>query len=206
MGYAALRYKVVVPTPCAQLHHAIMLGLLLTTTAPVLTTASPSARSTIPFQYAWRFHYGDDPTSLPGAGPGTCAFDEDLQDFQLCDGMEHNPNRFSEKDCRIACCYDPECFVWQAFPIEKGRACYHGYSSTNVTCKAGGKASGMGGGRRTSSPTPAFRTNYSFAADADSSIDAAWPVVDAPHDFISEYANFTDDSTNFKQGSARAAR
>ena len=164
--------------------------------APHLATT----RLTIPFNYAWRFHYGDDPTSPPGAGPGTCAFETDLQDFLICDGMEHNPNRFSEKDCRTACCYDPDCLVWQAFPIEKGRACYHGYAGTNVTCSKGGKPSGMGGGRRAHSPSPAFRTDYSFAADVASAVDAAWGVVDAPHDFIAERANFTDDSTNFKQG------
>lgn len=164
--------------------------------APHLATT----RLTVPFNYAWRFHYGDDPTSPPGAGPGTCAFETDLQDFPICDGMEHNPNRFSEKDCRTACCYDPDCLVWQASPIEKGRACYHGYAGTNVTCSKGGKPSGMGGARRAHSPSPAFRTDYSFAADVTSAVDASWGVVDAPHDFIAERANFTDDSTNFKQG------
>ena len=153
----------------------------------------------VPFQYAWRFHYGDDPTSPPGAGPGTCAFEEeDLQDYALCDGMEHNPNRFSEKDCRVACCYDPTCLVWQGFPLENGRACYHGYAHANVTCKAGGKPSGMGGGRRKAVPPP--RTDYSFAADATSSVDHGWVVVDAPHDFISEYGNFTNNVEDFKQG------
>eukprot|EP00966_Prymnesium_polylepis_P053790 1243147-Prymnesium_polylepis.1 len=79
--------------------------------------------------------------------------------------MEHNPHRFSEKDCRTACCYDPSCLVWQAFPIEKGRACYHGYASAGVVCNTSSAKSGMGGGRRASSPSPAIRTDYSFAAD-----------------------------------------
>ena len=92
------------------------------------------AATRYPFQYAWRFHYGDDPSSPPESGPGTCDFEDDLQDYDLCDGMEHNPNRFSEQDCRLACCYDPNCLVWQAFPIAKGRMCYHGYVSTNPTC------------------------------------------------------------------------
>ena len=30
--------------------------------------ASNVGRVVVPFGYAWRFHYGDDPTSPPGAG------------------------------------------------------------------------------------------------------------------------------------------
>ena len=32
--------------------------------------SSGAERTTVPFQYAWRFHYGDDPSSPPGSGPG----------------------------------------------------------------------------------------------------------------------------------------
>ena len=49
-------------------------------------------------------------------------------------------------------------------------------------------------------PVPAFRTDYAFAADASSAVDASWPLVDAPHDFVAERANFTYDNTNMKQG------
>ena len=165
-----------------------------------LVAAASASRVSLTFNYAWRFHYGDDPSSPPDSGPGTCTFEEDLQDLPICAGMEHNPNRFSEKDCRLACCYDPECLVWQAFPLENGRACYHGYSS-NVSCAPGSEPSGMGGGRRAHKPSPAFRTDYTFAtADAACDVDADWEVVDAPHDFISAKANFANDVTNFKQG------
>ena len=71
------------------------------------------SRTIVPFQYGWRFHYGDDPTSPPLSGPGYCstAFETNLNDYNVCDGMERNPNRFSEKDCRLACCYDPNCMA-----------------------------------------------------------------------------------------------
>jgi len=161
-------------------------------------------RTVVPFQYAWKFHYGDDPTSLPDSGPGSClvAFEEDLQDYGICQGMERNPNRFSEKDCRTACCYDPNCYAWQAYPLKLGRQCFHAYRGmNNITCTKPEKATGIGGGRREKAPVPAFRTDYSFAvADATSDIDSDWPLVDAPHDFIAEYGNFTNDVTNFKQG------
>ena len=44
--------------------------------------SAPLSRVTVPFQYNWRFHYGDDPSSPPGAGPGSCssAFEDDLAD------------------------------------------------------------------------------------------------------------------------------
>ena len=48
---------------------------------------------------------------------GTMNFDTDLANYSLCEGMESAPNRFSMKDCRLACAYDPNCMVWQAFPI-----------------------------------------------------------------------------------------
>lgn len=50
------------------------------------------------------------------------------------------------------------------------------------------------------SPVPAFRTDYGFAADVSSGVDKDWVVVDAPHDFIAEYGNFSDNAENFKQG------
>jgi hypothetical protein len=168
-----------------------------------LSLPDPHSRYTVPFQYGWRFHYGDDPSSPPLSGPGHCstAFEKNLQDYSICSGMERNPNRFSEKDCRLACCYDPNCMAWQAYPLALGRACFHAYKGMNITCMRPEKPSGIGGGRRQKSPSPPIRTDYSFAtADATSTIDQSWAIVNAPHDFIAEYGNFTNDVTNFKQG------
>jgi beta-galactosidase/beta-glucuronidase len=162
-------------------------------------TFGEADRITAPFQYGWRFHFGDETAASRWPdGPGTCAFPEDLTGFQ-CTGMERNPNRFSQKDCRTSCCYDPNCLSWQAYNIANGRQCYHGYKGMNVTCskKSGDK---IGGGRRKASPFPAFRTDYKFAVDASSTVDQNWPVVDAPHDFIAERANFTDNPEDFKHG------
>ena len=78
--------------------------------------------------------------------------------------------------------------VWQAYPLAKGRQCFHGYKSANVSCtRTSTKDSGLGGsaardpfyvliictnvvfwfffvgGMRRVSPEPAFRTDYSFA-------------------------------------------
>eukprot|EP00756_Hemistasia_phaeocysticola_P022968 Hpha_TRINITY_DN15865_c4_g5::TRINITY_DN15865_c4_g5_i1::g.188348::m.188348/K01190/lacZ; beta-galactosidase len=172
---------------------------------PVLAlwaAAAAPGRTVVPFGYAWRFHYGDDPSSPPESGPKSCstAFETSLQDYSICEGMERNPNRFSEKDCRMACCYDSTCVAWQAFPLALGRQCYHAYKGMNITCSKPTKPTGMGGGRRSPPEPPFFRTDYSFAADAESGVDASWKVVDAPHDFIAENAQFTNNIENFKQG------
>jgi hypothetical protein len=74
----------------------------------------------------------------------------------------------------------------------------------NITChppKAGSKPTYMDGGRRSQSPSPAFRTDYEYGtADASSKIDADWDVVDAPHDFIAEYGNFTENESDQHHG------
>ena len=156
--------------------------LLLQAAAPLSTLAAAAGRATIHFQYAWRFHYGDDPSSPPGSGPGTAIFETSLANYSVCEGMEHAPNRFSLKDCRIACSYDPNCLVWQAFPIEHGRLCWQGYTGMNITCTPPDgeeEPTYMDGGRRAVAPDPAFRTDYPFAtADAASEVDKDWDVVD----------------------------
>ena len=79
-----------------------------------------------------------------------------------------------------------------------------GYTGMNITCHppaAGSKPTFMGGGMRSKSPEPAFRTDYNFAtADAADSVDKDWIIVDAPHDFISEYGNFTENSEDLHHG------
>lgn len=152
-------------------------------------------RDIIPFGYGWRFHYGPEPGSNVGPGAAQCSFEEDLTDM-VCTGMEHNPNRFSVKDCRLGCCYNPNCLSYQANLTQ--RHCFHGYKGHIVNCTKG--KSGYSGGRRTKSPNPPFRTDYAFAADIESKIDADWPVVDVPHDFIAEYGNFTNNPEDFKHG------
>jgi hypothetical protein len=175
--------------------------LVAATSTPSIAQQGAVGAVTVPFQYAWRFHYGDDPSSPPESGPGTGVFEEDLHGYELCDGIEFAPNRFSCKDCRLACEYDPNCLVWQATPLAYGRTCHQGYKGMNVTCRKGTSPTHMCGGKRASSPDPAFRTDYSFAtADAADAVDADWVVVDAPHDFISEYSNFSNNVENFKQG------
>lgn len=107
-----------------RMHSIIATWVATTAWSAQSAQSAASQRTTVPFQYAWRFHFGDDPSSPPESGPGTMHFDTDLANYSKCQGMEHAPNRFSMKDCRLACAYDPHCLVWQAFPIEHGRSCF----------------------------------------------------------------------------------
>ena len=183
------------------------LALLLLLLFQQSKEATSVERTIVPFSYGWRFHYGDDHSSPPGDGPGGCndAFDVNLANVGVCQNMERNPNRFSPKDCKIACCYDPTCLAWQAYPIALGRQCFHYYNradSKSLECPPlrPGNLSGLQGGRRDRTPNPAFRTDYYFASDSTKDFDRNWSLIDIPHDFIASRANFTNDITNFKQG------
>ena len=70
----------------------------------LISAIGAPARTTIPFQYAWRFHYGDDPSSPPDSGPGgsQSEFDEDLDGFALCDGIAASAKRASVTQPRQA--------------------------------------------------------------------------------------------------------
>ena len=129
------------------------------------------------------------------------AFETNLNDYNVCDGMERNPNRFSIERLPLSHAVTIET-AWHGRRIQfLGRECFHAYSGMNISCSRPAKPTGIAGGQRQKPPNPAFRTDYTFAkADATSSIDKDWPVVNAPHDFIAEYGNFTNDISNFKQG------
>jgi hypothetical protein len=98
----------------------------------------PFSRLGLSHSHGWAFSIRTLPCALlhgcfryTESGPGTAVFETDLANYSVCEGMEDAPNRFSMKDCRIACAYDPNCLVWQAFPIEHGRKCYQGYTGAS---------------------------------------------------------------------------
>ena len=65
---------------------AMLLAMLLLGGSAAARASAPAAaagRTTVPFQYAWRFHYGDDPSSPPESGPGTAVFETDLANYSV---------------------------------------------------------------------------------------------------------------------------
>eukprot|EP01062_Namystynia_karyoxenos_P072830 TRINITY_DN6932_c0_g1_i1.p1 TRINITY_DN6932_c0_g1~~TRINITY_DN6932_c0_g1_i1.p1 ORF type:complete len:1025 (+),score=273.18 TRINITY_DN6932_c0_g1_i1:110-3076(+) len=144
----------------------------------LLPWAAAGVPQSVVFDYAWRFHHGDEPSKAARAG--VCEF-EPLQRAE-CTGMDNNPNRFSEHDCEMACCYDADCEVYQVNSAGNGaKNCFHG--GKGATCKTVTKGGYPAGGRKTAAPhPPANRTDLAFAQRAFD--DSAWPVVNAPHDFV----------------------
>eukprot|EP00040_Diaphanoeca_grandis_P025859 m.143977 g.143977 ORF g.143977 m.143977 type:complete len:1013 (-) comp30346_c0_seq1:516-3554(-) len=137
------------------------------------------AMDVVPFKYGWRFHYGPGPDDAPG--PGNCVYETDVATAQ-CTGLEHNPNRFTPDDCRIGCCYEPTCFVWQ----NNGRSCQWGNASSVCTGGGGKSTTQFGGQRKEFQPV---KTDYQFATDSFD--DSDWMQVDVPYDSLVN-GTFTD--------------
>ena len=185
--------------------------------------AAAAVRHVQSFDYGWRFHFGDEPGSCPG--PGTCAFETDIGAF-TCTGMEHNPNRFSVEDCRMACCYSAHCLAWQYNNAESGKClpgeagcCSHGGGPTsrdfeclpatgarNQTADGGrgaapcvlppGTAAADGGRGGQRARVPAPKRDWAFAAPRLAS-DATWDIVDLPHDFVIANATISSRADKF---------
>lgn len=133
-------------------------------------------RTSLSFNYGWRFHYGPAADDFPGpAGAPVVYFPRDLgaSNDVNCSGIYNNPNRVTPFDCATACAYNPECFVW----IQYQRSCYHGNASTVCTHVDTPQYPTSGGMRQ--APYP-LRTNYSYSA---AGFDVSGlQLVDVPHD------------------------
>ncbi len=103
-------------------------------------------RMQINFNYAWRFHFGDEQDG--GPGPGYCAF-ENISGYS-CSNMYNNPNHRIASDCMMDCCYNSDCLYWQFSELR----CLHGGS--DASCTAHEHSSLEGGFRPTAQP---IRTN-----------------------------------------------
>jgi hypothetical protein len=147
----------------------------------------------VPFGYAWRFQR----TAARGISP-SCTFDA-VHTASECQGLEHDPNRFSADDCRIACCYKPECKVWYVNHSVIPH-CYHGYvgskcSSTSSTSSSTSHewANATGGYRSATTPIPS--TGYPEAG-GNGFPDQAWPLVNTPHDSVIGTDAYNPNVTN----------
>ena len=142
---------------------------------PLLTSTTASARESIPFDYAWRFHLGDvSPVTCPpgyfNSTPGVS-----------CGGLQPASTAHDAKSCAQACCELAGCTTWQFNPrADKSTLkshCWIGRCDKplrNVTKEpwVGGIHSGP------PAPTPIapeLQPGYD---------DSSWSLVDAPHDYI----------------------
>ena len=150
----------------------------------LLLVAGASAefsRTVIPFGGGWKFKLGDDPKGS-GTGPNQCVFSRNVTGM-ACTGVETDPNRFTADDCRISCCYDPDCYVWQQYKT----ACYHG--GKDAKCSKDDSAEFFDGGMRTE--IAPYQVDYSYAQHHFD--DSSWDTISVPHDFLIN-GTFTDSA------------
>ena len=147
---------------------AVTLFLLLSRTA--------SARVTVSVDLGWRFFRG-----LPAPATCTTPF---LQNYtgQECAGLGAAPQATTAAACELTCCADPTCEIWQfsAQPLPGG-GCWVG-AVPPTGCNPGGSWTSFANTTRAGGVPAWAALNFS---------DAAWDVIDAPHDFIITGANET---------------
>ena len=120
------------------------------------------------------------------AAAADCTFPAPFDGLQ-CYGL-NAASAASETDCAAACCDDPSCEVWQWSdrPLPAG-GCWIGQVPPTGCAPGSNWTSYANTTRAPSVP--------SWAA-LDFPADAAWAVVDAPHDFIITGANETESPFN----------
>ena len=163
--------------------------------AAMITIAAASPRTTLTFDYGWRFSLGDPAGVTPALTTASLdpTFTESV-DNQTCSQLAYTAlGRMGPDDCRGACSATPGCLVWQYIPSDtphsirpvgfSARACYihDGTLGNNPQCTPTG--SDAVGGRRAAVPPPLQnRTGVTWAeAGFD---DSSWARVDLPHDFV----------------------
>ena len=144
-----------------------------------LCARAAAERVTVSMDLGWRFLRG-----LP-APPSTCDTPF-LANFsgQECAGLAAAPQAATPAACELACCADPSCQIWQfsATP-PPGGGCWIG-AVPAAGCTRGPEWTSFANTSRAAG-VPAW-------AALDYAPDAAWDVVDAPHDFIITGANATE--------------
>ena len=172
------------------MHHllaksALLAALLLSPRAAA--AAAAVARATLPFGFGWR-HFLGDPNSAPCPDPSTY-FPLNLSDVQ-CSGLSAVDAALTPAACAAAAC-GKGAVAWQFCTtghLTCGAAdCWAG--TPNAPC-AGRSARWVGAGR-TPPPAPPVPPPAQPAFD-----DAAWEVVDAPHDSLitTPYSNMSSNS------------
>lgn len=164
---------------------------ILFTTVSLSTMHSTAGRSTVNFDFAWRFRLGlqhppsppPPPTPSVGcAGANAFAPANGLQ----CGGLSpFRPKGTTAALCEKACCDDNACAVWQwEDPKIQGGGCWLG------ECTAGfNKVTSWVGGNRSApvppAPTPApLPPGVSPPESKVAYDDSSWELINAPHDSL----------------------
>ena len=158
-------------------------------TLSFLASAAAFTRARTPFDASWRFHLGD----LPG-GPvcDASGFTQNYTGVQCMKQTQH-PASSSLEDCANKCACDSTCLVYQFCSLPScglgGTGCWLGSNKSACTGEGAGWVSF---GRDPPAPAPPVTPPCKAGACAVNYDDAAWRVVNTPHDFVVEGAPSPD--------------
>eukprot|EP00947_MAST-08B_sp_MAST-8B-sp1_P004759 g4759.t1 len=156
-----------------------------------------SGRATLNF--GRNFLFALERPSATAAGT-TCSFAQSVAN-QTCTGgsLHQDTNHWTPEDCRLSCCADPECLVWQYYArdMNSGRghsnwaqgSCQHG--GADVKCSAQPPTDLIGGMRKAFQPLP---RDWNFVQPSFD--DSTWVPVDIPHDFVINGSFAPDDDAH----------
>ena len=166
---------------------------------PTITAgqASTSGRTTLNFGRNFLFAL-ERPSETKAAT--TCSYAQSVAN-QTCTGgsLHQDTNHWTPEDCRLSCCADPECLVWQYYArdMNSGRghsnwaqgSCQHG--GADVKCSAQPPTDLIGGMRKAFQPLP---RDWNFVQPSFD--DSTWVPVDIPHDFVINGSFAPDDDAH----------
>lgn len=174
-----------------------------------LCVTSQASRTTVTFDYGWKFRLGDPATASPPLQVATldASFTPNSTDGQHCHHIAWSQlGRMGPKDCRGACSgATPGCLMWQYFygaddqlnpnGYPRSRHCYihDGTQGGPPTCD--GKGTGVNasfGESRSAVPPPiAERTGVTWKETSFD--DSGWTDVNVPHDFV-KLGSYSEDA------------
>eukprot|EP00729_Bicosta_minor_P028681 gene28681-26210_t len=69
---------------------------------------APPPRIRLPFNFGWRYRYGEPDATTPACSGGF----EDFASGIACQQVNEHDNSATLEDCRASCCADPACGVY----------------------------------------------------------------------------------------------
>ena len=170
-----------------------------------LLSSHGTLRTTVTFDYDWKFKLGDPATASPPLEVASLdsSFTPNSTDGQHCHGLAWSQlGRMGPKDCRGACSGPtPGCLMWQYFekvddlyPGGGARHCYI-HDGTQGPPSCDGKGTGVnesyGESRAAVPPAIGDRTGVTWKETAFD--DSTWDSVDLPHDFV-KLGTYSEDA------------
>ena len=162
-----------------------------------LYSTHSTLRTTVTFDYDWKFQLGDPATAQPPLEVASLdsSFTPNSTNGQHCHGLAWSQlGRMGRKDCRGACSGPtPGCLMWQYFDAPK-KSCYiHDGTQGPPSCDGHGTGvnESFGESRATVPPAIGDRTGVTWKETTFD--DSKWDSVNLPHDFV-KLSTYSEDA------------